>query len=126
MLYVLESDSARGHFLKEFMVLKPTKENPVRVTIERGQPPKKRTNDQNSIFHAWCNVLANETGHTQEEIKTYLKDMFLPAKIVSVGAKSRMIRPGTSTLDTSQMGTLLDRIEVWAATDLGITLPRNL
>lgn len=125
MYVVLESDQARGQWLKEFMALKPTKDNPIRVTVERGQPPKKRTLSQNDLLHLWFHEIATFTGHSADETKEFLKDMFIKPKVVEVAGKSRLIRPGTSALSKEEMSVFLDRVEAWASTDLGLQLPRR-
>lgn len=103
-----------------------SKEKPLRLTIEFGPAPQKRSLSQNDIFHKWCHVMADSTGHTPDEIKETLKDMFIPKKVVQVAGKSRLVSPGTSALEKAEMSLFLDKVEAFAVVDLGIVLPRNL
>lgn len=84
---------------------------------------EKRSLSQNSLLHVWIDIIANETGNTQEDVKTALKDLFLQLKVVKVGKVERMVRTETSSLDVGQMAEFMDRVLSFAAVDLGITLP---
>lgn len=83
----------------------------------------KRSLDQNSLYWKWCTIIANDTGNTPNDIHEYLKGEFLPPVFVTVNGKSRECRRSTTDLNTADMTNYLNRIEAWAATDLGLLLP---
>lgn len=91
------------------------------VTVKQQRP--RRSISQNNLLHQWLHIIADATGNELEDVKNALKDLYLPLKIVKVGKVERMVRPETSNLDVSSMGTFMDRVQAFAATELGITLP---
>lgn len=83
---------------------------PVRVTLERYE--KARSLDQNGLFHGWCGEIAEQTGHSPDEIKEAFKQEFAP-KIP--GPTGTMIAIGTSKMTTVQMTDFLTQVQVKSA-----------
>jgi len=84
---------------------------------------KPRTLDQNALFHGWCKILATETGNDFEDTKEALKAMFLPPRYVEIDGKVIEVRRSTAKLDTKDMAEFCTRIQAWAASEFGLTLP---
>lgn len=118
-VHIIHTSEARGHFLKEFLA-KPL---PLRVEVEKYV--EGRSLPQNDLAHVWFHEIATFTGHTPEETKQFMSDMFIRPRVVSVAGHSRLVKPGTSALNKEEMTAFLDRIEAWAATELGLTLRRT-
>ncbi len=89
------------------------------VDIEKRK--KFRSNSQNAMY--WGYILpeiANETGHTAEELHFFFKRMFLPKKFIKVGKKRLMAEPSTTRLSTKEFSEYVEKIIVWSAQELGI------
>ena len=86
-----------------------------------------RSNAENRFFHG-CVVplLAEHCGYDHAEMKEILKAKFLSETRVIDTVKGiaeiQYIRP-TSSLNTVQFESLLNKIRQWAAMDLGVVVP---
>ena len=87
-----------------------TKEFPVRVVLEKYE--KARSLDQNGLFHGWCGEIAEQTGHSTQEVKDAFKQEFAP-KVA--GPTGMMIPLGTSKMTTVQMTDFLTQVQVKSA-----------
>jgi hypothetical protein len=97
--------------------------NPARKwRIEIKQHQERRTLSQNKLI--WCiyTEIANETGHTTDEIHEYCKEKFLPKRIVSINGVDHEIIGSTALLDKPAFSEYVERVAAWAATDFGITV----
>lgn len=87
---------------------------------------EKRSLSQNSLLWMWNSDVAtavslHSTGKlTEEDLHEFLKDMFCPAKPVTVLGVTKMVK-STKLLDTEEMTFYLRRIEVWCV-ERGIKL----
>lgn len=100
------------------LALNPLK--PWRVEIKRHQ--ERRTLSQNKLLWAIYTEIANETGHSSEEIHEYCKATFLPKRIVSFDGKDYEIVGSTAELDKPAFSEYVERVTAWAASDFGITV----
>jgi methylphosphotriester-DNA--protein-cysteine methyltransferase len=96
----------------------------VSVKLER----KSRTIDQNRLMWLWLACIADETGYSRSELHEIFKEQFLgiDEKRYSIGkftAECRLVK-STAGLDTAQFTHYLDRINAFAAAELGIRLPQ--
>ncbi|HDN2618829.1 TPA: hypothetical protein ACTY1O_001284 [Enterobacter hormaechei] len=86
----------------------------------------KRSLSQNALLWMWNGDVASAVNHhsasklTEEDLHEFLKDMFCPAKPVTVLGDTKMVK-STKLLDTEEMTFYLLRIEVWCA-ERGIKL----
>lgn len=86
----------------------------------------KRSIPQNSLLWMWNSDVASAVNThssnklTEEDLHEFLKDMFCPAKPVTVLGITKMVK-STKLLDTEEMTFYLRRIEVWSA-ERGIKL----
>jgi hypothetical protein len=89
----------------------------------------KRSADQNAFYHGVVlKLLSEHTGFEPEDMHEWLKKQFLPAKLLQVvtqhgEAIEHEVRPTTTTLTTEQFSQYWERIQRWAATDLGVVIP---
>lgn len=90
--------------------------------IERGN---KRTNDQNSLFWKWVEIISNETGYTKEETKELISYKFLQRERIDAEGYTEMYLKGTSTLSKKEFNEFMNQVSFWSNTTLNITLPSN-
>ena len=91
-------------------------------TVEVLQKNPNRSISQNSLYWLWLTCLEHETGQDRNEIHDLFKEMFiLPIETEVFGRK--IIRHTTTDKDTLQFKYYLDKIQVFASTELAITLP---
>ena len=104
-------------------VLQTRKPRLYRVTITEHH--EKRTNPQNKYY--WGVVLpiiSLETGYTVDETHEVLKQMFLQKEIVNrkTGQVNR-VTDSTAMQDTKQFAEYIDKIVMWAMTELDCYIP---
>ena len=79
---------------------------------------------QNALYWLWLTCIADETGGDKLAIHETFKGMYLPRETAKVFLETCMDRPvSTSTLNTAQFTQYLDKIQVFASSELGIVLP---
>lgn len=84
---------------------------------------KPRTLDQNALIHSWFTLIARETGNDMDDVKEALKAKFLPPRFVEIDGETIETRRSTAKLDTKEMSEFCNRLQAWAAAELGIVLP---
>ena len=84
---------------------------------------KARSLSQNALYWKWMDKIADETGHTKDELHEAVARMFLPLKSLDLGGEERFVAQTTTKLSVTKMSEYMDRIHAWAATDLGVHLP---
>jgi len=93
----------------------------VRISIEK--PSKDRTGKQNKYY--WGVVLAylaDDTGHTTEEVHEEMKDKFLTREYVTVGGLEHQIEKTTTTLTTKGFSDYIDQVIAFCGI-MGISVP---
>lgn len=93
----------------------------VRISIHR----EKRSLDQNALFHGWCGILADHFGYDFEDMKETLKKKFMPPRYVEIDGETFEVRRSTANLKTNEMAELCTAIDIWAASEYAIMLPRR-
>ncbi len=90
---------------------------------------EKRSLPQNSLLWKWNNEVADQltaagaSSFSDEEVHEWLKDMFCPAKPVTIAGLTRYIK-STRLLDTGEMHHYLSEIDRWAhQKGLRLTIP---
>lgn len=99
-----------------------TLNGPVEVTVRRKS--NKRTLSQNQYYWAVViRLIADETGHTSDEIHEMMKRMFLKDIITIKGEKYETVKSscGLDTLEFSK--DYIDRIRRWAQETIGVIIP---
>lgn len=87
---------------------------------------KKRTLSQNALFHVWCQVLADHIGYTSiEECKYDVKKNLLGLKerVDKFSGEIVLCEYHTSEMSTAELSSFMDKMKIWAQTELGCYLP---
>jgi len=81
-----------------------------------------RSVEQNNLLHSWIREIANETGHTVEEIKDHICAEFLGSKdYVGLDGEPKSRVVATSELSVEEMSALIERV-----TELGALVGAQL
>ncbi len=91
------------------------------ITIKRAN--EKRSIPRNDLMWMWLTCIERETGTPKDDVYMYYCKKFL-MKTIQVGNKMERIYNTSSKLNMEQMTEFLNKIQVDAATELGITLPK--
>lgn len=94
--------------------------------IEVSMKRKQRTLNQNALFHLWIQVIADHAGYTSlEDCKRDVKRALLGMRedMNKITGETQMVDYQTSSMTTSELSSLMDKMKVWAQTDLGCYLP---
>lgn len=109
---------------------------------------KNRSADQNSLYHAWKKIIADELGYSQDELHDLIKDKWVAAilerddeefkeqiqiarKLYLEGKQEAAMRlaellkkrVSTTWLNTKQFSEMMNNLEIFAS-DHGIPLPQ--
>lgn len=93
---------------------------PWEVVVRPFKP--RKTDPQRNTLHLWLRVMADETGHSIEELKHYIKEEFLGFEETLVMGRPYRVLRSTEDLNRAEYADLLDRVSALAA-ELGIQLP---
>lgn len=94
--------------------------------IEISMKRKQRTLNQNALFHLWIQVIADHAGYTSlEDCKRDVKRALLGMREDTnrITGERQKVDYQTSAMTTSELSSLMDKMKVWAQTDLGCYLP---
>ena len=91
-------------------------------TVEITERRIKRTISQNGLYWLRLTCISHETGNDKDDLNEYFKQKYLSPETVTV-FNERLYRVSTTGLSTVQFKDLLDSIQVFASTELAITLP---
>lgn len=90
-----------------------------------------RTLAQNALLHLWLGVIVKHWNMTtgelfsQEAFKEFLKKQFLGTEIIELPCGQVMERTiRTRDLNTKKFTEFLEAVEIWAATEIELMLPR--
>lgn len=89
-------------------------------TISIDKAKKKRSLDQNALFHKWCRVVSKDTGASMKDVKDYFKTRFLIRENPLGGG---YIVGSTSDLSMKEFKHFMDEVHAEAASEFGIDLP---
>lgn len=96
--------------------------NLFRVTLEPYRKP--RSLEQNNTLHMWIHEIATATGHSNEEVKDWIKNDFYPKKETIAFGSYRVIPKSTSELTLNEMMDVMTQVQAWAINfDIEITEP---
>ncbi len=70
----------------------------------------RRSLDQNAYYHAYLDIISNETGNNHEELHKLFKGLFLPKKPMIFKGKTYMMSGSTTELNKPQFSEYLEKI----------------
>ena len=115
--HIIRSPEDRARLWRVLEGLNPNR--PWRISIT--QYRSKRSNDQNKRAFALYRAIADETGHSVEEVHTIMKHKFGEPRTYKMG-DIEVTEYTTRDRDIAWFGDYLDRCEAWSASELGVTL----
>lgn len=83
---------------------------------------ERRTLSQNALLWMWIRCIADDTGNTTNDLYDVFCSKFLRKRVEVNGDVVECCKT-SSQLNTAEMTAFLDNIQVYAASELGITLP---
>ena len=90
--------------------------------VDISEKKRIRTIPQNKLYRLWLVCIAFETGNDADDLHILFKEKYLEPTIKTVFGQE--IKTYTTTnLNTIQFKNYLDKIQIFAARDLSITLP---
>ncbi len=84
---------------------------------------KNRSLSQNKMYWLWITCIGDSIGYERDELHAIMADKFLPDEIVEYGGKQIKKDKSTSRLNTKEFTEYLEKIDRFAAAELGIVLP---
>lgn len=107
-------------------LMEALKEYPDRVplTISIRRQKSRRSIDQNRLYWMWLRCLSDETGHTENELHDYFKQAFIGGHYRRIFGVRVTSPATTTTLNTAEFTQYLDKVNAFAAQELGVTLPQ--
>lgn len=115
--YIVRSPEDKARMASAINALSETKLWRVSVTPYKS----RRSNDQNRRAWALYRAVADETGHTTDEIHAICKQQFGEPKTIKVGGVE-VTEYTTRDRDVAWFANYLDRCEAWAAQELGVVI----
>lgn len=109
----------KDKLLKSLITLDLEKQWIVSIELYRN----KRTTDQNSLYWLWIEAIVLETGNEKEYLHEYFKDKYLAKEEKLIFESNVKPRISTAKLNTKEFTIYLDKIQLFVAEELGITLP---
>jgi hypothetical protein len=86
-----------------------------------------RSLPQNKLYWLWIGCICDETGAEtrveKDDVHEFLKSRFLPEKEINLKKFNAWIYGSTKNLNTAEFKIYLDKIQLWAAEFLTLTLP---
>ena len=92
------------------------------VTINRIK--SHRTIPQNKLYRLWLNLIAEETGHSENDLHAYFKAVFLEKQYKVLFNEEVEIEASTTRLSRKEFTTFLDNIYLFAIEKLEMILPK--
>ncbi len=90
------------------------------VTVE---PYKtRRSLNQNALYWRWLSILAEETGHDNDDLHEFFKAKFLEPRTVDLHGEEIAVR-STAKLAADEFKLYLDKVYAFVTSELGILLP---
>ena len=93
------------------------------VTITRSSQTAKRSIRQNALYWKWIGIIARETGNDADTVSRELCRKFLGYEVRDVLGREVEVVHGTHNLPKERFTELLNAVEAFAYSFLGIILP---
>lgn len=91
----------------------------VKITDKRA----KRSLDQNALYWLWLSCIMDQTGHEKDELHDFFRAKYIGVETCKTFDSEYERIKSTTILDTAQFKQYLDKIQIFASSELGITLP---
>ncbi|MFA6314951.1 MAG: hypothetical protein WC648_01095 [Candidatus Paceibacterota bacterium] len=78
------------------------------VKIER--ETGRRSQSQNNFYWSYLTIIANETGHTENELHELFKRIFLPPQYKTILGREVKLPASTTNLNKVEFGEYMDKI----------------
>lgn len=91
-------------------------------TVEITERRIRRTISQNGLYWLWLTCISHETGNDKDVLHEFFKHKYIIPESKFVFGESVEVL-STTGLNTIQFKYLLDNIQIFASTELAITLP---
>jgi hypothetical protein len=91
-------------------------------TVEITERRIKRTISQNGLYWLFLTCISHETGNDKDDLHEFFKMKYIPPEHINIFGQVQE-RRSTTNLNTVQFKYLLDNVQVFANTELAITLP---
>ena len=119
MLINIHNYKTRQEAIDYISSLDLKKVHQVKITCKRG----KRSIDQNALYWMWLTCIEQETGNSKDDLHDYFRTIYLGVELRNVLGNDYSRLKSTTILDTYQFKQYLDKIQIFANSELGITLP---
>lgn len=90
--------------------------------IEVVRRREKRSTEQNRLLWALYTAIAEETGHTPEEIHEACKSILLPPEIIKVGKREVTVSGSTARRDVAEFSDYIEKVRALAQNELGVVV----
>ena len=96
---------------------------PVHLTVS--DPKRPRSTDQNRyLWGVVYQTIADETGHTTEEVHSFCKAAFLPREFIKIGEVEQEVEKSTTKLTSEEMTRYIHQINAFVSAELSLSLPQ--
>ena len=119
MIFNIRSDTDKPRVIEYIHKLPDNKQYTVKVKTKR----HVRSASQNSLYWMWLTCIQDETGNNKNDLHEYFRSEFCNKNRINLSQKTIEIPVSTTTLDTKQFTEYLNKIQVFATSELGIILP---
>ena len=93
------------------------------VEIRIRERKNKRTNEQNSLYWKWIEVISKSLGYTREEMHELIKYKFLKRSTIKKNGVEEVKLKSTTTLTVNEFSQFMNDIYFWSNNTLNISLP---
>ena len=83
-----------------------------------------RSNEQNSLYWKWIEILSNDLGYTKTELHELIKYKFLKRESKNKDGETTVVIKSTSTLTIKEFNDFMNDILYWSNNTLEISLPQ--
>lgn len=115
MIFSKQNKDSAFNFLNEIFA----KDLKAKIEVSK----EKRSHSQNSLYWMWLTCIEQETGNDKDYLHIFFCKKFLPIKEKKVFNEVVYDRTSTTELDTLQFKYYLDRIQIFANSEINIQLP---
>lgn len=116
--HIIFNQESKAAPIKAINQLSPNKRWIISIKLHR----KKKTLSQGGLYWQWVTIIGDELGNFKDDMHEILKEDHLPPKIVLFNGEEREIR-SIKNLSTKEMSDYMDRVNIWAGSEMGIYLP---